>query len=76
MQLFADYGCQKKELQQLNAVMLADITTADGRVLSSASWHSRGSSSHIHAFHWPQQPPSLSTAHWKLWQTAIETTPC
>jgi hypothetical protein len=60
MQLFATYGYQKKEVQQLNkcgmylnAITVSNIPSANGRNLTSNSWHGQISSSQINSFCWP-----------------------
>ena len=56
----------------LQAVSISDIASADGTRIHFDAYSGIAPSSNQGSFHWPRQPSQLSTAHWTLWQQALE----
>jgi hypothetical protein len=80
MPLFVDLGYQGATLRQLNdcrkylrVLTLADITTADGTKLLPSIWQGTPPPQTWHKYEWPRRPPSLSSAHWRLWREALSS---
>jgi hypothetical protein len=77
--MMLDYGYHKTDLHRLNeyhmwlqAITVSDITTANGRSITKDSWKGLLNPFGSHAYSWPCSPPTLSSAHWQLWQTALQ----
>lgn len=79
MQAFAEGGFRGRELQSLNtcqmflnATSLADITTIDGKAISSLAFSGKQANHLRPHLSWPRQPSHLSPTYWNLWQHALQ----
>ena len=78
-QAFYDAGFRDGHLRRLNlcrlylrVTTLADITTADGRQVTSAAWDGRRDPIRQPKLDWPIQG-NLTAVDWTQWQTALST---
>jgi len=58
----------------LRATTLADISTVDGRSISSQGFSGLSSNPLRPHLNWPRQPSSLQPQYWHLWQLALRKT--
>eukprot|EP00957_Ditylum_brightwellii_P104130 7932353-Ditylum_brightwellii.AAC.1 len=79
MKAFASAGFTNKELAVINrcclfsrVATLLDITSGDGKYIIADTLHGQRIRTHFE-YIWPHQG-TPSTAEWKVWQQAIETT--
>jgi hypothetical protein len=82
MRLFIQHGFRKTDLRLLNecrmylqVVCLSDIVDMSGSRIESWAWEGLSPSCCYGTtdYEWPRSPPSLSRAHWNLWQQALTT---
>ena len=82
IETFHQFGFKGKELIRLNRCRLylqvatvADISTADGRLITFEAWHGTIDPSRPSPFTWPNQgkPP---TKDWDLWRRALSLSLC
>lgn len=80
MQIFADQGYRGNDLKKLNicrmflhATTLADITTIDGKAITSRAFDGQQANSLRPHLTWPRQPDRLDRDYWDLWKKALQT---
>ena len=83
MPTFIKHGYKEEDLRLLNecrmklhAVTLADLCTVTGDRLSLPAFQGHSVDQSMRQVKWPRDPPTLSTQHWELWQSALDKCFC
>lgn len=81
MERFLDVGYEGTNLRILNhirihlhAITLADITTADGKRISTAAWNLKAGNNLCEKFNWPRTASTFPVLWKQLWQVALRQT--
>jgi hypothetical protein len=77
-QLFVTFGYSGDTLVRLNecrmwlkTITVADITTADGRKITTNSWNGIRDNQRCNDFLWPRLQTRLGPKHWNTWRSAL-----
>jgi hypothetical protein len=79
MDIFVTFGYSGKKLVRLNecrmwqkAIMVADITKANGRTITHNSWNGERDNQRCNDFLWPRRlQTTLGYNHWVIWRAAL-----
>ena len=61
---------------QLKAISIADISTADGKRISSEAWHAQNGNGLRDGFKWPSNQFQIPNSWKQLWQRALLRSIC